>query len=518
MSTESFGGIARFSRAACASLFSLVFCADFSAYAFGIVAPVPVHGPRVHAITTRPRHKATPPVSTSASRQVSRTSKAAAPRRNIRAQVSKAHKEPSAPPPQDLVGKLSTKTIAPGVEYKFFRGPLNINVIDVNMSRAAVQVRPALAGNSFNQLTDVKNHAKATKALAAVNANYFKKDGTPLGTLIIDKEWVAGPLYDRVSLGITNYGYVRIDRVNLFGTLDTSNPSAPSIWVNNINQPRRHGSRLILYTRRWGDAVRMPYAGCLVSVDRNGVVVDKRTTVMPVPAGGFVLSDTKSGQISRLKVGDLVKLNWHTRPEAWADVEQAVSGGPMLIKDGELYLDLKAENFRKAWTGRQIHARTAAGVTAYNHLLLVTIEGPHTLWDFAKFLRKLGAVDAMNLDGGGSTTMVVEGRTVTKNANSFQRRVASSLAVIDASNVRTVVRQDLEDYIPSCDLTDFCLPETLRSSQESLTDGFELPDLPAVLSPAAQPAMDSAPSGSPLSANPVEGNLVSEADLSQGVP
>jgi uncharacterized protein YigE (DUF2233 family) len=440
------------------------------------------------------------------------------PRRNAKAHGAKAHKEPPAPPPQDLIGKLSTKTIAPGVEYKFFRGPLNINVIDVNMSKAAVQVRPALAGNSFNQLADVKNHARATRALAAVNANYFKKDGTPLGTLIIDKEWVAGPLYDRVSLGITNYGYVRIDRVNLFGTLDTSNPTAPSIWVNNINQPRRHGSRLILYTRRWGDAVRMPYAGCLVAVDRAGVVVDKRTTVMPVPAGGFVLSDTKSGQISKLKAGDLVKLTWHTRPEAWADVEQAVSGGPMLIKDGELYLDLQAENFRKAWTGRQIHARTAAGVTAYNHLLLVTIEGSHTLWDFAKFLRKLGAVDAMNLDGGGSTTMVVAGQTVTKNANTFQRRVASSLAVIDASNVRTTERRNLDNYVPACDLTEFCLPETLRPLEESVTNGYELPELPADFALPVQPTAESAPSGEPLSASPVSDNLVSEAGSVQSVP
>ena len=103
----------------------------------------------------------------------------------------------------------------------------------------------------------------------------------------------------------------------------------------------------------------------------------------------------------------------------------------MLVKDGSLFVDLKDENFRKAWTGSQIRARTAIGVTSNNHLLLTTVEGPHTLWDVAKFLHKLGAVDAMNLDGGGSTTMVVHGSTVTRNANASQRRVASSIVVID---------------------------------------------------------------------------------------
>ena len=49
----------------------------------------------------------------------------------------------------------------------------------------------------------------------------------------------------------------------------------------------------------------------------------------------------------------------------------------------------------------------------------------------AKFLRGLGAVDALNLDGGGSTTMVVAGRTVTRNANAAQRHVAASIVVLD---------------------------------------------------------------------------------------
>jgi hypothetical protein len=129
-----------------------------------------------------------------------------------------------------------------------------------------------------------------------------------------------------------------------------------------------------------------------------------------------------------------VQVSWQTNPSNWSDVVEAVSGGPILVKDGQVYLDLKDENFRKNWTGSQIKARTAIGVTADHHLILATIEGPHTLWDFAKFLRQMGAVDAMNLDGGGSTTMVVQGKTVTRNANDNQRRVASSIVLVDLRN------------------------------------------------------------------------------------
>ncbi len=333
--------------------------------------------------------------------------------------------------PQKFTESMTSETLAPGVIHRFVRGPLSIHLIDIDMKSAPVKVQPTLAGDSFDRLKDVAAHARENNAIAAINANYFKSNGTPLGTLIINGEWIAGPLYDRVSMGITENGSVKIDRVSLRGTLNTDNPEVPSLFCNTINQPRRHGSRLVVYTRRWGSFVRMAYEGCLVAVNAQGEVQDKSLKDMGIPYGGYVLSDSKTGEISKLNVGDKVDLSWHTGPSDWHDVVQAVSGGPMLIKDGQLFLDLKAENFRKGWTGSQIHARTAAGVTADNHLLLATIEGPHTLWDVAKFLHKLGAINAMNLDGGGSTTMVVHGNTVTRNANSHQRHVASSIAVVD---------------------------------------------------------------------------------------
>jgi uncharacterized protein YigE (DUF2233 family) len=335
-------------------------------------------------------------------------------------------------PPQNFIASLSSETIAPGVVHKSVKGPLSINVIDVDMEKAPVKVQPYMAGETFDRLKDVADHARESKALAAINANYFKKDGTPLGTLIVDGEWVAGPIFDRVSMGIDRQGKIKIDRVSLNGLLTSDNDDVNNVWVNNINQPRRHGTKLIAYTRRWGSYVRTPLEGRLVAVNAQGEVQDtKVSTTMGIPYGGFVLSDTKEGSISELERGNKVQLSWHTKPGDWQDVVEAVSGGPMLIKDGSLFVDLKDENFRKAWTGSQIRARTAIGVTADNHLLMCTVEGPHTLWDVAKFLQKMGAVDAMNLDGGGSTTMVVHGATVTRNANASQRRVASSIVVID---------------------------------------------------------------------------------------
>jgi exopolysaccharide biosynthesis protein len=380
-------------------------------------APPPVSHAS-HAVTAHDTKRA---VSTKAGRKKGAAKKAPA----------KAAVAARAIDPQGFTDSFSQETLAPGVVHKFVRGALSINILDVDMKNAPVKVQPNLAGESFDRLKDVADHAKESNAIAAINANYFKTNGTPLGTLIIDGEWVAGPLFDRVSMGISTNGDVKIDRVSLQGTLTSNNPEAPSIWLNNINQPRRHGTHLVLYTRRWGSFVRMAYEGTLVAVNAQGEVQDKSPQEMAIPYGGYVLSDCKDSKISKLNRGDRVQVAWQTSPNDWHDVVEAVSGGPMLVKDGKVFLDLQDENFRRNWTGSQIKARTAIGVTADHHLIMATIEGPHTLWDFAKFLHKLGAVDAMNLDGGGSTTMVVHGKTVTRNANDNQRRVASSIVLVD---------------------------------------------------------------------------------------
>lgn len=399
------------------------------AAAIGLVAPVTHLGIRTRRVPNIKRNQQRQPSVGS----IGKSSKIRRPARARRAaRRAPARPKVPVPLPQQLVRSLNVRTIAPGVVHKSYRGQLSINLIDIDMVNANVEVRPVLAGESFPGLADVKNQIGGMRALAAINANYFKKDGTPLGTLIIDKEWVAGPLFDRVSLGITRSGYVRVDRVNLHGTLSTNNPDVGRVWVNNINQPRRTGSRLIAYTRRWNSFVRLPYEGCLVAVNAHGMVVATADTAITIPEGGFVLSDRKAGAIAKLRTGDQARLTWHTRPSGWSDVVHAVSGGPMLMKDGKLFVNLKGEKFRPGWTGSHIKARTAAGVTWNNHLLLLTIEGPHTLWDLAKFLQRLDCADAMNLDGGGSTTMVVAGRTVTRNASSYQRRVANSLAVVAA--------------------------------------------------------------------------------------
>lgn len=428
------------------------------AEAFGVLGPVP--GIRVKSnIGLRPGKSRSKRSAAIGGKLAGRTQLSGKKAKQKSQSKTSAAKVSSAPyvPPQDLVSLLKSRTIRPGVIHKSYNGSVRINVLDVDMVNAPVHLRPVLAGETFNRLADVKQHSRKVNAVAAVNANYFKKDGTPLGTLIIDGEWISGPLFDRVAMGINSAGFVRIDRVNMHGELLTSNTKASSIWVNNINQPRRKGAKLIVYNRRWGTTVKLPYTGCLVAIDAGGKIIATHNRSIAIPYNGYVLSDLPGSAISNLKVGDLTHLSWHTDPDTWGDVVQAVSGGPLLIKNGEIHFDLQGEHFRPNWTGSQIQARTACGVTADNHLLMITVEGRHTLWDVAKLLAKLGAVEAMNLDGGGSTTMVVAGNTVTRNANAAQRRVASSLAIVEQDPKACFGIVDTQQS-PQADLGNFVSP------------------------------------------------------------
>jgi len=352
---------------------------------------------------------------------------------NIFRRLAIAHKGKAAPSSSYVLSNLQSITIAPGVVYRKSHGVLRINVLDIDTVQASVLIKPIVAPAGTPRLQTVNNLALANHALAAVNANYFKNTGIPLGTLVIDGDWVAGPLYDRVALGISRSGFPRIDKVDLGGMLSTSNPEAPKIWVNNVNQQHRTGSHVIAYTRRWGSWVSLPYEGSLVAIDAQGEVVACARRQLTIPYGGLVLTDSKDSLLSQLRVGDLTYLHWQVTPSTWQDVTQAVSGGPMLIKNGDFCVDLQAEKFRGNWASNRIKARTGCAVTADNHLLLVTVEGTHTIFDLAHILKQLGAVDAMNLDGGGSTTMVVHNATVNMESRSSERRVAAALGVFPMS-------------------------------------------------------------------------------------
>lgn len=95
----------------------------------------------------------------------------------------------------------------------------------------------------------------------------------------------------------------------------------------------------------------------------------------------------------------------------WDGYRTALAAGPMLVCDGRPAVNPEADGFSRA--SRALRApRSVIGQTRNNKLLLAVIEEPVTLRQTAEIAHRLGAVDAMNLDGGGSCALYADGRTI----------------------------------------------------------------------------------------------------------
>ena len=294
--------------------------------------------------------------------------------------------------------------------------PVKINVIEADMKLAKdIELTPALSsGETLKSRRTITTIAKNNNAIAAINGTYFKpQTGVPLGTLMINKKMYTGPIYDRVAFGVFENGNPQrfdIARVQLNAVI---RGSGKTIKVDNINQPRMLSTYVLVYTPEWGkySPIAPKYGTGLQIAD--GKIIKTSANPLEIPQNGYVISGPKSLLYPLLdkKEADLIV---NTNPE-WKGVKHIISGGPYLVKDGEVYVDMTAQKL-SAIGGR--NPRTAIGYTADNNLILVAVDGREgssigmTLNELARFMQSIGCVGAINLDGGGSTVMYVNGSVV----------------------------------------------------------------------------------------------------------
>ena len=287
---------------------------------------------------------------------------------------------------------------------------MRINIVEADLKLANLVIKPELASEKLNSRRSIKNIAKKSSSLVALNGTYFKpQTGVPIGTLMIDGKLMTGPMYDRVALGVFDDGF-DIARVSLDAKVKSD---GKIIKIDNVNQQRTLSTHVLLYTPEWGTtAPRSPKYGYQIAVS-DGRIVSTSTTALQIPADGYVIVGPKS-ILSAYETGKKIKLNIKTLPE-WKNVKHIISGGPYLVKDGSVFVDVTAQKLHSI-TGR--NPRSAIGYTADNRLILVAVDGREgasvglTLSELAGFMKSIGCTNAINLDGGGSTVMYVNGNIV----------------------------------------------------------------------------------------------------------
>ena len=148
-------------------------------------------------------------------------------------------------------------------------------------------------------------------------------------------------------------------------------------------------------------------------------------------------------ELEAVKVGDPVKLERRfvtrhgTPPARWAAADHVIGGAGLLARDGQYITDWAVEDLRGGFATDR-HPRTMVGVDRDGDIWLVTVDGRNpqislgmTFVELQRLAARLKLTDVLNLDGGGSTTMVVKGAIVNHPSDTAgPRKVSDSLIVI----------------------------------------------------------------------------------------
>ncbi len=312
------------------------------------------------------------------------------------------------------------KEVEKGVKHvrmiKYYNNrPVRINIVELSPGlNDNLVIEPSTASETLASKRKISTIANRENAIVAINGGYFKpQTGVPLGTLMINKKIYTGPIYDRVAMGIFDNGF-EMARVKLDAVLQTN---IGGLKIDNVNQPRMLSVHTIVYTPDWGEySPPSPKYGKQIVI-ADGKLLKVTNGRSKIPSNGYVIVGPAS-KLNQIINAKRFKLEINLNPE-WKEVNHIISGGPYLVKNGEVFVDMTAQKLGSIG-GR--NPRTAIGYTQDNNLIMLTADGREgssiglTLMELAHLMKDLGCVNAMNLDGGGSTVMYVNGEVVNKPA------------------------------------------------------------------------------------------------------
>lgn len=330
-------------------------------------------------------------------------------------------------------------TVADGVKHirmvKYINSrPVKINIVEVNTKiNPNIEIAPQLASTDLKHRATIRTIAARNNSIAAVNGTYFKpQNGVPLGTLMINKKVYTGPIYNRVAMGIGNNEY-KMAQVQFNSTLKAGREN---LKIDNINQPRMLSTYVLLYTSDWGQtSPTPPKYGVNIAIKDNKIsTISYGSTA--IPENGYVISGPKA-KLEPFFSAKKISLDIKMVPE-WENVNHIISGGPYLVKDGSVFIDVTAQKLG-AITGK--NPRTAIGYTAENEFIMVTVDGREqasvgmTLGELAAMMKAFGCINAMNLDGGGSSVMYVNGRVVNNPAQKGGIPISNALTISERTRI-----------------------------------------------------------------------------------
>lgn len=372
-----------------------------------------------------------------------------------------------------VASRAGAVEVAPGVTYSFYNaaGPNRVYVVQIDRLRSDCKLklgwpqkrRNFTSRQTVSTIASLYDVPPAHDVLAAVNASFFSNPPNITGAAASDGEMLAQPSggYDTFLFGPTRLPVIREDISHVNGTLTFSDGTTTTLHGYN---KARTADTLVAYTPQWDSSTRTTVEG--VEVVLSGVSYpmrgDKEVSGMvtavatgaasannAIPADGMVLSAEGvpvSTIVSKVQVGQRLRMYFDTSDQRYNNADMSITGVGWLLAGGTP----NTTNWAQYGFSTERHPRT---VLAWNNdsLFFMVCDGRctgsvgMTFQEMADFLTgTLGATEALNLDGGGSSTMWVDGQVKNLPSDSCGTERAVANAVL-------LVRQDTATVFPLSD-------------------------------------------------------------------
>ena len=364
-----------------------------------------------------------------------------------------------------VLAQDSTMTIVgPGIKYyKVFKPavPWNITILEMDISNPNIKIKAELArdvlGTGFEKTSSMANRNNRSNhiVLGAINGDYFgiSEPTNPYtflsNSMIRGNEYTFGRSHIRSSFGFRSGDNKPVLNIlNFSGNVTSANNNSRAIdLLNGV----RDTNKLILYNEFIGTATRTNSSGTEVKLQKldplsiNGtykfIAIEKVSGIGSMSIGNnYVLSGNGTASTfltNNINVGDTVRLTIGTSPNV-SNLTCLMGGGPRLVTNGTRPASfVGVEGFGDSHVNTR-HPRTAVGFSADStKVYFIVVDGRQpalsvgmSCAELADYMISIGCYNGVNLDGGGSSTMVVRNEIKNSPSDGSERSVGNALLAV----------------------------------------------------------------------------------------
>ena len=356
--------------------------------------------------------------------------------------------------------ELKSDTLKQGAIYHNYiddKTPLNIHILEIDLTNRNIEVvshkaNSYLLGKATTSKMAKSQEKKNEKVIGAVNADFFKANGRPVGAQVINGQLLKNP-FPRSVFGMTANKEPFIEIVRFQGFLLTDNNTFKIDAINSLNEK----DELILYNKYYGDSANINNSSYMILAEyiKGPVVNDTASLIVlkkgkfsgsrhHIPENSIILSyqvKNSNALQHQIALRDTIQL-FLGLPPVRQRIKTLIGGMPAIVYNGQTRIDSAREKVPNSFSQTR-HPRTAIGYNrSKTKLFLFVVDGRQegysigmSLSDLADFMIDWDVYRGLNLDGGGSTTMYVCGEVKNRPSDATgERKVTNALIILYNEN------------------------------------------------------------------------------------